>query len=81
MTTVRINGRDYEVAQRDGSHPLDRGTIYSLTGKRGAKYATCRNVNHPEQMFLVHDGRGFGIPHGFEGVWLTDKNGTLEVLR
>ncbi len=79
--TVRIFGRDYAVSIRQGKHPLDQGVVYLLTGKRGAKYATVRNKHHPDKMFLVHSERGFGIPAGFEGVWLSDQSGTLEVIR
>ena len=85
--TIKVLGRDYTVSTKTNERYPKEGVIYVLTGARGAKYATVRNKPHPEQMFLVHEGSGasrgrkFGIPAGFEGVWLTDKNGTLEVLR
>jgi hypothetical protein len=79
--TIKILGRDYSVDTRPNTRHPEEGVVYVLTGKRGAKYATMRNKPRPEHMFLAHAERGFGIPAGFEGVWLTDKNGTLEVLR
>jgi hypothetical protein len=55
------------------------GAWYTLRGKRGATYSTLRNAHRPELMFLC-DARNFGPVHAFIGVWLTDKNGTLEVV-
>ncbi len=51
-------------------------TTYLLRGKRGAVYATMRNVHRPETMFVYGAG---GIPRVFDGVWLTDADGTLRV--
>lgn len=76
--TIQINGRDFQVAEegiaRDGRKQ------YVLAGKRGARYGTMRNAHNPDIMFLI-DLRGFGIPAGFVGVFLTDRNGHLEVAR
>lgn len=77
--TVTIGRRVFTVTeQSDAKH----GPIFIMKGVRGATYGTVRNVNRPWMMFLVHagTGRGFGIPAGYEGVWLTDRNGSLEVL-
>ena len=73
---ISINGKNYAIettTDRDGS-----SMRYILNGKRGAKYTTVRNKTHQHLMFLVQM-RGFGIPAGFENVWLSDKNGSLEV--
>jgi len=76
-TPIRVNGRDFTVTEiREGKGKDAGRPVYILSGKRGAKYATCRNVNHPEMMFLVSE-RGFGIPAGWERVWLTDASGAL----
>lgn len=80
-STIKVLGRDYAVSTRTSTRHPEEGVIYELRGVRGAKYATVRNKNHPHQMFLVHDGRGFGIPAGFDGVWLSDEGGTLRVIR
>jgi len=56
------------------------GRRYILTGKRGAVYGTMRNRNQPHMMFVI-TLRGFGIAAGFEGAWLTDKDGSLQVVR
>lgn len=75
--SIKIGRRDFVVVEQGDD---DKGRpIYILQGKRGAKYGTCRTVLHPEYMFLVHasGGRGFGIPAGYEKVWLTDKDGDL----
>jgi hypothetical protein len=75
---IRVNGRDFIITEiRDGKGKHDAGRpVYILSGKRGARYATCRNVHHPDMMFLVTE-RGFGIPAGWENVWLTDASGAL----
>ena len=49
---------------------------YILTGKRGAIYGTMRILNKRDTMFLVNATRASNAPD----VWLTDKNGKLEVI-
>jgi hypothetical protein len=53
--------------------------VYTLKGARGAEYFTMRNVNKPHMMFICN-ARKFGMAPGFQGTWLTDKNGKLEVV-
>lgn len=75
QTTLTIGRRTYSVStQTAGNGELQ----YVLTGKRGALYGTMRNVHRPALMFLI-DCRGFGPVPG--NLWLTDQNGTLEVVR
>lgn len=71
---IAINGKTYTIETSQASD----GTRYILTGKRGAKYGTMRNRKNPSLMFLI-DLRGFGIPAGFDGVVLTDADGSLAV--
>lgn len=85
--TITINGREYavEVLPHDDRPSALGRPRYRLTGKRGAVYDTLRNRPHPELMFLVayHPGKAFPAtvdPLG-KGLWLTDRNGTLEVSR
>ncbi len=73
--TIRINGRDFAVETTEGKE----GTRYIFTGKRGAKYGTMRNIHRADRMFII-TLRGFGIAAGFEGVWLTDSDGSLKVV-
>ena len=37
-----------------------------------------RNARRPELMFIINE-RGFGPASVMDGVWLTDKDGTLRV--
>jgi hypothetical protein len=76
LSTIRIGKREFTVTTRANAR---EGVQYILTGKRGAKYATCRNVNHTHMMFVCNE-RGFGITSGFEGVWLSDADGSLKVV-
>ena len=69
--TIRVDGREFTVSTR--TSPVDGRVIYTLHGKRGARYTTLRNVPNPELMLL------FGT-RGAPNVWLTDKKGTLEAL-
>ncbi len=73
--TITVCGREFSVTQDVTSFGEKR---YILTGKRGAVYATMRNRNRPEMMFLF-SGKGRGLCSLGE-VWLTDKNGALEVV-
>lgn len=77
VKTIRIAGREYKVTTRT----LSTGELqYLLEGKRGAHYATMRNVNRPEMMFLIGAGAHLGGPEGKRTTWLTDKSGSLEVV-
>ena len=51
---------------------------YVLAGKRGARYGTMRNAKNPDIMFLINL-QGFGIPAGFQGTYLTDASGKIEI--
>lgn len=73
--TIRINGRDFSVETTAGKE----GVRYLLTGKRGAQYGTMRHYKETAMMFIINL-RGFGIAPSFEGVWLTDKGGSLQVV-
>lgn len=56
-----------------------RGELrYTLRGKRGAIYVTYRRPTQPHLMFLCHES-DLSVPAGYEGVWLTDKDGDLRV--
>ena len=74
---IALRGLTYKVFRCE---TIDRETgevyrRYELVGKRGAKYYTVRNVPSPELMFVV-PARGFSPV--LDGVWLTDRSGTLE---
>ena len=71
MSTIRVNGRQFDVTLMG-----DKESNYYLTGARGAKYRTMRNVNTPDLMFLV-SARGASRGTPMKGVWLSDKGGTL----
>lgn len=77
-TTLRVNGRDYSVTVESKYDTVLKKSLprYTLTGKRGAKYYTMRNVYNPGRMFLIE----LGFAKTMENVWLTDEGGTLRVL-
>ena len=52
---------------------------YTLTGKRGAKYYTCRLRDNQDLLFLFDDNGQ--VKHKHQNIWLTDKEGGLEVVR
>jgi hypothetical protein len=68
--TITIEGRTFEVS-KDGDQ-------YVLTGTRGAKYRTLRNRPNPHMLYLFN---AKDWTKSAPQVWLTDKNGTLEVAR
>ena len=68
--TLLLRGKVFDVSKS--------GNDYVLTGPRGARYRTMRNVNTPHMMFLV-SGRKF-TTQTMKGVWLTDKHGDLHVV-
>lgn len=74
QASITILGREYAIERKPDK---DERIVYWLTGARGAHYFTMRNQAHPECMFLGN-ARRFGI--ALDGVWLTDRNGVLEVL-
>ena len=76
--TLTIGRLEFTVEVIDATADLGR-PCYRLTGKRGAKYLTMRNV-HRGWMFLVHapGGRGFGMVSSLAHVQLRDDRGTLE---
>jgi hypothetical protein len=54
---------------------------YVLTGVRGARYRTMRNVHHGWMFLVDAGGRGrFGIVTNLASVRLSDANGALEVV-
>jgi len=71
MSEILINGKKFGLTKA--------GENYALTGQRGARYVTMRNKKNPQIMFLVNL-RGFGIPAGFENVYLSDADGELKVV-
>ena len=73
---VQIRGRTYTVEVV----PDDEGPRYVLRGPRGANYTTMRNVNTPHMMFLVN-ARNFTASSVTDGIWLSDKDGSLKVVR
>ena len=73
---ITIRGRTFSVE----SVEVRGVTQYALKGARGASYATLRNSTKPSNLFLI-DRRGFGIPATMQGVWLSDEDGTLKVVR
>lgn len=78
MQTITLRGREYTVTVREPDHRTAKhGTVYVLSGPRGARYFTMRNVHRPAMMFICDD-RGFGPVTSLQGLWLTDKNGSLE---
>lgn len=71
--TVIVQGRTYDV-EATGRDRIP----YTLTGPRGAVYWACRNVNHPEQLFLMN-GRG---RRNAPDAWLRElEPGVLEEIR
>lgn len=70
MESVKIEGIEYQVEKQEDK--------YLLHGPRGARYFTMRNVNRPNHMFLIND-RGF--TKKAPGVWLSDADGSLRVIR
>jgi hypothetical protein len=75
-TTITLRGRTFTVTT---TVDREQRVRYLLAGKRGASYTTMRNQTNPDVMFLANL-RGFGIPAGFEGVWVTDVTGVLTVV-
>lgn len=77
--TLTIGRLTFTVEMIDATADLGR-PVYRLTGKRGAVYHTCRNVNRG-WMFIVHapGSRSFGMVSGLQYVSLRDDRGTLEV--
>jgi len=80
--TITIRGREYAV-ERVRDKADDKGVVYLLAGKRGARWLTMRNVHHPAMMFLINERSiksGFRVSSQMmEGVWLTDEGGQLRV--
>ena len=78
-STLQIGRRSFVVSEVIETGDLNRPR-YILSGPRGARYSTMRNVHNQDVMFLVHDGgRGFGLVTAFAGVQLRDGQGGLEV--
>lgn len=79
---IVVEGRTYTVEKTDGTGTRLPGEPelpgYILHGKRGARYGTMRNARRPHQMFLI-SLTGASI-RNIPQTWLTDQNGTLEVL-
>lgn len=74
MNEIIIRGRSYQVHQ--DTCPEER-VFYTITGKRGTRWTTLRNVNDPSMLFLVPEK---GTSKTMDRVWLTDRNGILEVV-
>lgn len=77
---INVDGRTFSVTQEAD---IEGRPKYILRGKRGAEYATIRQVKQPELMYLVNRKAGRTFLPGsivFEHIRLTDKRGKLEVL-
>lgn len=74
--SVAIGRVTYEVEKRPDRFDSTR-PMYVLRGPKGAVYCTARNRRQPECMFLINMRR-FAVV--FDGVWLTDRSGSLEVM-
>lgn len=68
--SITIEGRDFTIERS--------GDGYVLTGVRGARYRTMRNVNSPHLMFLVN---AKNWARHAPGVWLSDKSGQLKQVK
>lgn len=77
METITIRNRQYTVGQQTfkGANGEPK-TMWTLTGKRGAVWGTMRNVNSG----LLFCYTGAFQNKTLDRVWLTDKNGKLEVV-
>lgn len=80
QAAITIGRTNYSISTRTVKQFGKEVVMYELKGVRGAHYFTMRNQANPDLMFLC-DGRGFGVSSTLRNVWLTDKNGTLEVVR
>jgi hypothetical protein len=78
--TIDIEGITYRYVRDNDATTLAgrEGPVYWLHGPRGALLFTMRNVPHPDRMFLVN---GHGFTRKAPRTWLTDRDGTLAVLR
>jgi hypothetical protein len=82
MEPITIKGRTYTVERKAAKNSEDE-SHYILVGSRGARYYTMRNKVTPDLMFIVREGAfnsARTIGGGLEGVWLSDKSGTLRVV-
>lgn len=77
VTTLALGKMTFFVQKREGIDKTHNRPVYQLTGKRGARYFTMRNYKQPDYMFVVNLNGG---TTPFDGKWLTDKNGKLEVI-
>lgn len=71
MNTITVLGREYTVETTG----IDQSP-YTLRGSRGAEYWLFRNKPNPAMLFAISK-KGLRLP--FDGVWFTDKDGTLRV--
>jgi hypothetical protein len=79
MTTLKIGRLEFTVTSEKKVQFGQEVVVYTLKGQRGAEYFTMRNAHKPHMMFLGN-ARKFGPASQFQGTWLTDKNGKLEVV-
>ncbi len=78
-TTLKIGTLEFSVTSEEKMVMGRKEVVYSLKGKRGAQYFTMRNAHKTEMMFVCN-ARKFGAASQFQGIWLTDKDGTLKVV-
>lgn len=71
--TVTIGQTTYTVTETDNKH-----VPYELHGPRGAHYGLMRNVPRPHMLFLFNMKN---FTKSAPAAWLTDKDGTLKVVR
>lgn len=74
---IVIRGRKFEVNSLTRTN--DKGEekcFFELKGVRGAHYFTMTNIH--SGLHFVFNGHGGKLP--FDGVWLKDNDGVLEVV-
>lgn len=75
---IQIRGRYYSINKRP-QEGINGELVYELEGSRGARYYTMRNIHTPHMMFLFP--AQFTKSNVMNGVWLSDQNGIVEVLK
>jgi hypothetical protein len=76
--SITIRGRKFDVTLKSRVNNEGKAVRYfELKGARGAEYFTMTNV-HSGLHFVCNARRVSAMP--FDGVWLKDNDGVLEVL-
>lgn len=79
-TTICIRGREFTITNETKVVLGREEVVYTLNGPKGASYYTMRTRSDLTLMFVCNH-RSFGIASTMKGVWITDKNGKLEVVK